>query len=241
VNVNTVIYANDLSVCCQNAGVYATFFARSFSAELLVAHAFSLSQAAMEVEIDSDLISEQRKDLEFLLARKAEHIRGQGIAADSILLEGDPKKVLPALADQKAPCLLVLGTHGGGWIERELIGSVAEHVLRSTSSPVVTVGPQVKSKPQNFHRILYATDSTPEADRAASYAEWFAAVFGANVDLLHAARKGHQQILQQIQDDSVDLLMLGVKKASHFGVQDRNSSTFRLIVDAICPVLTIVS
>ncbi len=240
-NVKTVIYANDLSVCCQNAGLYAAFFARSFSAELLVAHVFTLSQAAMEVEIDPDLISEQRKDLEFLLARKAENVRGQGVPADSILLEGDPKKVLPALADQKAPCLLVLGTHGGGWIERELIGSVAEQVLRSTSSPVVTVGPQVKRKPQNFRRVLYATDSTPEVDQAASYADWFAEVFGANVDGLHTAGKAHQQILQQIQDDSVDLLVLGVEKASHFGMQDRNSSTFRLIVDASCPVLTIVS
>ena len=61
--VNGVVYATDLSVCCQNVGFYAAFLARHFSAELLVAHAFTLSAAAMEVEIDPGLISEQRKDL----------------------------------------------------------------------------------------------------------------------------------------------------------------------------------
>ena len=240
-NLSTVIYANDFSVCCRSAGLYAAFFARSFSAKLLVAHAFTLSQAAMEVEIDPDLVSKQRKDLEFLLARNTDDFHGQGLQAESILLAGDPKTVLPELADQKSPCLLVLGTHGGGWIERELIGSVAERVLRSTSAPVVTVGPHVQSKQLNMSRILYAGDGTPAADRALPYAQWFTHVFGAHLDVFHPVGHAHQQVLQQIKEDAVDLLVLGVRKASHFGLQDRNSPTFRLILDAVCPVLTIAS
>jgi nucleotide-binding universal stress UspA family protein len=43
-----------------------------------------------------------------------------------LLVDGDPKKVLPKVADEHAPSLLVLGTHGGSWVEREIIGSVAE-------------------------------------------------------------------------------------------------------------------
>ena len=45
--VKAVVYATDLSLCSQNAGFYAAFLAQFFSAELLVAHAFILSQAAM--------------------------------------------------------------------------------------------------------------------------------------------------------------------------------------------------
>ncbi len=229
-NIKTVIYATDLSVCCQKAGKYAAFLTRHFSAELLIAHAFTLSQAAMEVEIDPELISEQRKDLEFLLARKAERLRGQGLRAESVLLSGDPRKVLPELADQRAPCLLVLGSHGAGWVERELIGSVAEAVLHSATCPVITVGPHVKGDHQDLRHVLYTGDSDAAA---ASYASWFADQFSAKIEKVPAARQ--DKLLQQVQDNAVDLLVLGGNKPSDF------SGAHALIVHAPCPVLTLLS
>jgi hypothetical protein len=70
-NIRAVIYGTDFTVCSQNAGLYAAYLARFFAAKLLVTHAFTLSQAAMEVEIDGSLMSQQRKDLEVLLEQKA--------------------------------------------------------------------------------------------------------------------------------------------------------------------------
>jgi nucleotide-binding universal stress UspA family protein len=282
--LKAVVYATDLSLCCQNVGFYAAFLAKVFSAELLVAHAFTLSQAATEVEFDPALISEQRKDLTFLLSRKAKKLSRNGVHALPALVEGDPQKVLVELADRHGPSLMVLGTHGGGWIAREIIGSVAEKILRSTSWPVLTVGPQVKSaatEDLRFKQILYATDFTPAAVRAAMYAEWFAEAFGARIDALNVIEResldrperlrelshsfalaleeclpkrakefsnprtfvevgdAHRQILQHIKDHDIDLLVLGIKRASHLGIESRNSQAFRLIVDATCPVLTI--
>jgi nucleotide-binding universal stress UspA family protein len=251
--VNAVIYATDLSVCCQNVGFYAAFLAKHFSAELIVAHAFTISQAAMEVEIDPGLVSEQRKDLEFLLSRKAAKLSRDGVRASSALLEGDPRKVLVAFADKHAPSMIVLGTHGGGWIEREIIGSVAEGLLRSTSWPLLTVGPQVKSgaaRDLRFKHILCATDFTPAAARAATYAVHFAEVFEKTwperaPEFSHPSTfvevgDAHHRILQHIKDHAVDLLVLGIQKTSHLGITVRNSGTFQLILAAICPVLTIV-
>ena len=165
-NLNAVIYGTDFSVFSQNAGVYAASMAKQFSAKLLVAHAFTLSQAAMEVEIDGSLLSQQRKDLQLLLSEKASELAAGSIEALPLLLTGDPTKVLPRLASQYRPSLLVLGTHGGGWVQRKLIGSVAERILRSTRWPTLTVGPEVPSGTSHrplFHRILYATDLTPAA------------------------------------------------------------------------------
>ena len=62
-NVKTVVYATDFSICSQNAGLYAARIASYFSATLLVTHAFTLSQAALEVEINKKRVSQQRKDL----------------------------------------------------------------------------------------------------------------------------------------------------------------------------------
>jgi hypothetical protein len=50
-NLKTVIYATDFSPCSRNAGLYAARMAAYFSAKLLVTHAFTLEQAALEVEV----------------------------------------------------------------------------------------------------------------------------------------------------------------------------------------------
>lgn len=283
-NLNAVIYATDFSVCSQNAGLYSAAMAKYFYSKLLVAHAFTLSQAALEVEMDRVLVSQQRRDLQLLLSQKASALASNSIEAIPVLLDGDPKDTLPRLADKYAPSLVVLGTHGGGWVERELIGSVAERVLRSTRWPALTVGPQVRpltaGRPP-FHHILYATDLTAAAARAATFAVSLAQSLGAEIDVLNVIERGvvdhpdrlgeitkrfysaldavvpgeakefcdprtfvavgdaHQQILKHIQDRSIDLLVLGIRKTSHLGMETRRSGAFRLIVDSQCPVLTV--
>jgi nucleotide-binding universal stress UspA family protein len=195
-NLKTVVYATDFSLYSQNAGLYAARIASYFSATLLVTHVFSLSQAALEVEIDQILVSQQRKDLKSLLSRKALLLGAESIEAISTLLEGDPKEVIPALADNNAPAILVLGTHGGGRVERGIIGSVAEKILRSSRWPTLTVGPLVKpvsSQTFPFARMLFATDLSPVSAHAAIYAVTFAGIFGAKIDVLNV-----------IQDDAIE-------------------------------------
>jgi nucleotide-binding universal stress UspA family protein len=283
-DLNAVIFGTDFSLCSQNAGLYSALLARYFGAKLLVAHAFTLSQAALEVEIHDELMSRQRRDLKALLNHKIATLASESIEALPILLEGDPREALPKLADEYQPSLLVLGTHGGGWLEREIIGSVAERILRSTPWPTMTVGPEVKpatTRTLPLRRILYATDLTPAAARAAVFAVSFAKVMGAEIDVLNVVERGaihhpdrldeirkrfysaldavvpeeakefcdprtfvavgdaHEQILQHIKERSTDLLVLGIRKTSHLGMETRTSGAFQLIVDSRCPVLTV--
>ena len=283
-NLKSVVYATDFSICSQHAGLYSKLLARYFSATLFVAHAFTLSQSAMEVEVDHRLVSQQRKDLQFLLTRKASLLGNNSHEVIPALIEGDPTTAIPALAEDHAPSLIVLGTHGGTRISRGVIGSVAEHILRSTRWPSLTVGPQVPSPPAAafpFERILYATDFTTAAAHAAAFAVSFAQTFGAEIDVLNVIQaeavehpdrfsdlserfyksldkvvprqasefcdprtfveigKAHEKILDHIRDRSIDLLVLGIRKTSHLGLEMRTSGAFQLIVDAQCPVLTV--
>ncbi len=195
-SLKTVVYATDFSLCSQNAGLYAARIAAYFSATLLVTHAFTLSQAALEVEIDHILASQQRKDLKSLLSRHALLLGAESIAVIPTLLEGDPKDVIPALADSNAPAIIVLGTRGRNWLERGIIGSTAEKILRSSQWPTLTVGPHVKAMSSEtfpFARILFATDLSPVGANAAIYAVTFAEVFGAKIDVLNV-----------IQDDAFE-------------------------------------
>jgi nucleotide-binding universal stress UspA family protein len=278
-----------LSVCSHNAGLYSALVARQFSARLLVVHAFTLSQAAMEVELHPSVVSQQRKDLEVLLSQKASALAAGSIEVIPLLLDGAPAEALGDTAEKYAPSLLVLGSHGGGWIERTLVGSVAEKALRSTRCPALTVGPQAQlttSAASPFKRILFATDLSATAATTATFAVSFAQAFAAEIDVLNVIKAGavdhpdrfgevqqrfycaleavlperakefcdpktfiavgnaHEQILQHIQERSIDLLVLGIKsvgieRTTPLGMGSRTSGAFRLIVDAQCPVLTV--
>jgi nucleotide-binding universal stress UspA family protein len=195
-NLKTVVYATDFSLCSKNAGLYAARIAAYFSAKLLVTHAFTLAQAALEVETGDRQLSQQRTDLTRLLSKEAALLGTNSIEVISTLLEGTPEGVIPDLANKHEPSMIVLGTHGGGRLERGIIGSVAEKILRSTRWPALTAGPQVQplsSQMFPFERILFATDFTEAAANAAPFAVTFAEVFSAKIDVLNV-----------IQDDAIE-------------------------------------
>lgn len=167
--------------------------ARQFDAELLVSHAFVLSQSAMEAESEAGPAGKslQRKDLEVALAGAAQRF-GDGVKRSATaLLEGDPRERIPQFAEQNAPSIIVLGTSGRGRIVRGLVGSVAERILRSTSGPSLTVGPLVPALTpgaSTFRNILYATGLYPGAAQGASYAVGVAKAFQASMEVLHVVK-----------------------------------------------------
>ncbi len=61
------------------------------------------------------------------------------VQPDYKLAEGDPAAAINKVAEETAANLIVLGTHGRTGLRRVLMGSVAEHVLRSAPCPVLVV------------------------------------------------------------------------------------------------------
>ena len=69
-------------------------------------------------------------------------------------------------------------------MERLILGSTAEQLIRNAKTPVLTVGPHCKmaaDAPLAFRTIVYATDFSAEAARAAVYALSFAEDCGAHL------------------------------------------------------------
>lgn len=69
------------------------------------------------------------------LDRAEEHIE----EVERVLVEGSPGEEITAYADSEGCDLVVMGTHGRGGIDRLLLGSVAERVVRTSKTPVLTV------------------------------------------------------------------------------------------------------
>jgi nucleotide-binding universal stress UspA family protein len=76
-----------------------------------------------------------QRELDALTARK----RVGDVRFDAHLKNGSPAEaVLESIAERGAD-LVVMGSHGGGVIERALLGGVASKVVRASPVPVITV------------------------------------------------------------------------------------------------------
>ncbi|EMA50687.1 universal stress protein [Halococcus salifodinae] len=58
---------------------------------------------------------------------------------ERVLADGAPSSEIVEYAESEECDLIVMGTHGRGGINRLLLGSVAERVVRTSSVPVLTV------------------------------------------------------------------------------------------------------
>jgi len=181
-----IVFATDFSSASRNAGLYAAAIARHFNAKLIIIHAFILSQSAREAESLGRIDSAERRHLDKQLRATAAYLVPSGESVRADLLDGEPSEKIAAFADAIPNSLLVLGTHGGGSVERHLIGSVAERSLRRAACPTITVGPKVPelSRTQIFSRMLYATDCSEMAARAAPLACAMASSFSSTLKVI---------------------------------------------------------
>jgi len=62
-----------------------------------------------------------------------------GVPVERALVDGSPSREIVRYAEDEGCDLVVMGTHGRGGIDRLLLGSVTEKVVRSSSVPVLTV------------------------------------------------------------------------------------------------------
>ncbi len=64
-------------------------------------------------------------------------LRKDGVAADSVIKEGNPAKAIVAAATENECDLIVLGSHGRSGLDRLLMGSVSQQVVVQAKCPVL--------------------------------------------------------------------------------------------------------
>ncbi len=133
---------------------------------------------------------EQETGCQEYLQRLADEIRDQGVTVSVEVAEGRPAQVVAERADQVD--LLVMGSHGRTGVDRFILGSVTEQVIRSTRTPVMVVR-ENGLRLDSLGRILVGLDGSAYSHRAAEEAVILARLCGAQLVLLrvveHLANK----------------------------------------------------
>lgn len=76
------------------------------------------------------------------LAGMASNLQSQELAVQTSVRTGSPDKEIMAFAEEQEVDLIVMCSCGEGGLARWLLGSVADHVVRATTVPVLVVPPR---------------------------------------------------------------------------------------------------
>jgi nucleotide-binding universal stress UspA family protein len=109
-----------------------------------------------------------------------------GLQTNILLADGSPAPRILEYARSLPADLIVLGTHGLGGVERFLLGSVAERVLRKAPCPVLTVPPKSATEAKlPYKRLLCPVDFSDSSMAAFRFVTSLAKVSDAHLTILH--------------------------------------------------------
>ena len=135
-----ILVATDFSESAERALDLAVEMARKFDAELTLVHSWEVPYAYGDaLHVTVDLIMSLQEAAQKHLDAALVELKQRFPNAKSDLRTGSPwEEILTAATDGGAE-LIVLGTHGRRGLNRALLGSVAEKVVRMAEVPVLTV------------------------------------------------------------------------------------------------------
>jgi nucleotide-binding universal stress UspA family protein len=124
----------------------------------------------------------------------------QNIRHETMVVTGEtPETILSAIGPVGAD-ILVMGTRGHRGIEKWLLGSVAESVLRSSPIPVITIGPNARRaavSPHPVKSILLASSLKTKSTDSARLANLWRERLNARLTLLHVTPKDRGDALNR--------------------------------------------
>jgi nucleotide-binding universal stress UspA family protein len=141
VNFRRILVATDFAESAERALACAVQLARRHGAELVLVHVYMDLPAYPEITAGQvvAIYEEQRAWIEAALERRARAARGEGLLARAVLRTGPAASTIAETAKDEGADLLVVGTHGRSGLDRLILGSVAERVVRLASCPVLVV------------------------------------------------------------------------------------------------------
>jgi nucleotide-binding universal stress UspA family protein len=106
----------------------------------------------------------------------------------SKIVEGDFATEIRNYAEKHRASVLLVGSKSALGLEKLLVGSKAEEIVRSAPCPVLIVGPEAGSKAQqqvDFKKVLFATDFSGHSLAALPYVLGLHERFGSKLLLLY--------------------------------------------------------
>ena len=136
-----ILIATDGSEYTKNSIDYGIDLAKNTQAKLHVLYVIDTAAFAsipMDAAWESmyELLKQEGDEATRYAAEKAE---AEGLEVEKLTVEGHPAEEIIKYAEKNSMDLIVMGTLGKSGLDRFLLGSVAEKVVRASKIPVLVV------------------------------------------------------------------------------------------------------
>ncbi len=130
--INQILVPTDFSATANAAFKYANTICHQLSARLCVLHVIAPVYYVEAADLTA-LMHEAEKAADAALHKL------KPTPSRALIERGTPHEVIVAAAGRVGADLIIMGTHGRSGIQRLVLGSVAENVLRHAPCPVLTL------------------------------------------------------------------------------------------------------
>jgi nucleotide-binding universal stress UspA family protein len=214
--IERILCPVDFSEFSDRACKYAHSFARHFAAKLFVLHVAEpfvpLDPSSISPPLIEQIYAQKIADAEEKVRDLAARQNWNDVEHEVVLEKGAVADAILQFAGGNSIDLITMGTHGRRGLDRLVLGSVTERILRTARPPVLAVHslPQesgVPDAPIEFRKILLCTDFSDNSPRALEYAFLLACKYKAAISLLHVIERSDAgkdleaekcQVLQQL-------------------------------------------
>jgi nucleotide-binding universal stress UspA family protein len=187
----------DFSEFSDRAYEYALSFARHFGAKLYVQHVTEPVVVLPRMYASQPLIDQIYAEQDAGAEEKIHELTAKhgDVECEVVLQRGGVADSVLQFAEDQDIDLIAMGTHGRRGLDRIVLGSVTERVLRTARCPVLGVHnpgqatPETKAEPIQIRKILFCTDFSDNSPRALEYAFLLACQYKAEIGLLHVLER----------------------------------------------------
>lgn len=144
--ISNILVATDFSESAARAVATAADYARHFSAQLTVLHAYRVDIPVASpltgggYVLPDGFFEQLAKEAKLRVERAASEIAAKGVSAVGVAVDRHPASAIVEEAKARKADLIVMGTRGLTGIKHLALGSVADRVVRTAPCPVLTVG-----------------------------------------------------------------------------------------------------
>jgi nucleotide-binding universal stress UspA family protein len=138
-----ILVPTDFSGQSERAWATARGLARAVGAESVLLHVFVETPLYSEIPLSGERVREAYAAVRTWAADQLEgwaaRARAEGVEVKTVLRTGTPHDEIVAAAREEGADLIAIGTHGRGGLNRLMLGSVCDRVIRLSSCPVLAV------------------------------------------------------------------------------------------------------
>jgi nucleotide-binding universal stress UspA family protein len=142
-DIKTILLTTDLSETSKKAVDPALTLAKKFGAKIILVFVGDLFPPFLEQYYVAINFEQIRKDADERarkeLAEFAEKNLGRAVPVEQVVALGIPHMEIVNLAKERKADLIVMATHGRGFISHAMMGSTTERVLHHAPCPVLAI------------------------------------------------------------------------------------------------------